>query len=154
MTDRASTGHPRLTHYAILGVSPDADARSISAAYRGLARRFHPDRNGSASARELMLIINQSYEALKHPERRAAYDRSLHKAPPSTPVIEADGPIRRRAAAHRSVDRQAPARVLDFGRYAGRTIGEVATLDPQYLEWLVRTPAGRGFAREVQAALG
>ena len=43
---------------------------------------------------------------------------------------------------------------MDWGRYAGRTIAEVAAVDPDYLEWLIRTPLGRSFAAEVAAATG
>ena len=43
--------------------------------------------------------------------------------------------------------------VLDFGRYAGWSLGQVAIADPVYLEWLARTPIGRSFNREIGALL-
>jgi hypothetical protein len=43
--------------------------------------------------------------------------------------------------------------VLDFGRYAGWSLGQIATADPVYLEWLARTPIGRSFNREIHALL-
>ena len=43
--------------------------------------------------------------------------------------------------------------VLDFGRYAGWTVGSLAGHDPDYLEWLARTPIGRRLAAEIHEAL-
>ena len=43
--------------------------------------------------------------------------------------------------------------VLDFGRYAGWSLGQIATADAVYLEWLARTPIGRSFNREIDALL-
>ena len=43
--------------------------------------------------------------------------------------------------------------LLDFGRYAGWSLGQIATADPVYLEWLARTPIGRSFNREIHALL-
>jgi hypothetical protein len=43
--------------------------------------------------------------------------------------------------------------LLDFGRYAGWSLGQIATADPVYLEWLARTPIGRSFNREIGALL-
>ena len=43
--------------------------------------------------------------------------------------------------------------VLDFGRYAGWSLGQIASADPVYLEWLARTPIGRSFNREIHALL-
>ena len=43
--------------------------------------------------------------------------------------------------------------VLDFGRYADWSLGQIATADPVYLEWLARTPIGRSFNREIGALL-
>jgi hypothetical protein len=43
--------------------------------------------------------------------------------------------------------------VLDFGRYAGWTVGRLVDHDPDYLEWLARTPIGRRLTSEIEAAL-
>ena len=43
--------------------------------------------------------------------------------------------------------------LLDFGRYAGWSLGQIAIADPVYLEWLARTPIGRSFIREIGALL-
>jgi curved DNA-binding protein CbpA len=61
--------------YETLQVSPRADAEVIEAAYRVLARRYHPDRDPSPGATERMARINQAWEALGQPETRERYDR-------------------------------------------------------------------------------
>lgn len=43
---------------------------------------------------------------------------------------------------------------LDFGHHAGRTIEELATLDPDYLHWLARHPSGSRFRSEIHRVLG
>ncbi len=60
--------------YDTLQVSPHADAEVIEAAYRVLARRYHPDRNPSPAATAAMARLNAAWETLRDPERRAAYD--------------------------------------------------------------------------------
>ncbi len=61
--------------YALLGVSPQAEPDVIRAAYRVLARRYHPDRLGAALRDSRMAEINQAYEVLSCPERRRVYDQ-------------------------------------------------------------------------------
>ena len=43
--------------------------------------------------------------------------------------------------------------VLDFGRYAGWSVRELGTHDPDYLQWLQRTPIGRSFKTEIEQVL-
>lgn len=62
--------------YEVLEVSRDASADDIKAAYRRLARRFHPDVNpGDHEAEEKFKEIGQAYSVLSDPEKRANYDR-------------------------------------------------------------------------------
>jgi molecular chaperone DnaJ len=62
--------------YEILDVPRDADAKTIKAAYRKLALRYHPDRNpGDAAAEERFKQINEAYAVLSDTERRSRYDR-------------------------------------------------------------------------------
>lgn len=66
-------------HYAALGIDPTADQEVITAAYRALAKKFHPDTGtvgGTASA-ERFDQIQQAYEVLRTPESRHAYDLEL-----------------------------------------------------------------------------
>ena len=63
-------------YYKILGVPRDADEKTIKSAYRKLARKYHPDVNkGDASAEERFKEINEAYQVLSDPEKRAKYDR-------------------------------------------------------------------------------
>jgi hypothetical protein len=43
--------------------------------------------------------------------------------------------------------------VLDFGRYAGWSLRQLAAHDPDYLEWLVRSPGGRQYRGQITALL-
>jgi hypothetical protein len=74
------------THYDILNVSETAPDEVIRAAYKALAMRFHPDRNGgSAESRRVMQILNEAYAVLSDPVGRREYDRLLllsRQAPP------------------------------------------------------------------------
>jgi len=67
--------------YAVLGVDPAADDDHIAAAYRMLARRYHPDIAGEAATRRMMRI-NAAWDRLRDPERRAAYDLELAETDP------------------------------------------------------------------------
>ncbi len=62
--------------YEILGVSPDASEEEIKRAYRRLARKYHPDLHpGDKEAEERFKEINEAYEILSDPKKRAEYDR-------------------------------------------------------------------------------
>ncbi|MFZ5647709.1 MAG: DnaJ C-terminal domain-containing protein [Bacillota bacterium] len=65
-------------YYETLGVSRNATEKEIKAAYRKLARKWHPDLHtdkDKASAEEKFKQINEAYEVLSDPEKRAKYDR-------------------------------------------------------------------------------
>ena len=62
-------------YYKILGVPRDADQETIRKAYLRLARKYHPDVNKSPDAEEKFKEINEAYEVLRDPEKRARYDR-------------------------------------------------------------------------------
>ncbi len=63
-------------YYKILGVGRDADEKEIKRAYRKLARQYHPDVNpGDKRAEEKFKEINEAYEVLSDPQKRAKYDR-------------------------------------------------------------------------------
>ena len=69
-------------YYDVLGVTRSARENEIKSAFRRLAKECHPDRcNGDPNAEKRFKELNEAYEALKDPQRRAAYDRYGHDAP-------------------------------------------------------------------------
>jgi len=67
-------------YYDILQVSPKAEQEVIEAAYRRLARKYHPDVNRDPSAADRMRDLNHAYEVLGDPGKRAEYDAALRFA--------------------------------------------------------------------------
>lgn len=66
-------------YYEVLGVPRDASQEDIKAAFRKLARQYHPDVNkGDPDAEEKFKLINEAYQVLSDPESRAVYDRFGH----------------------------------------------------------------------------
>jgi molecular chaperone DnaJ len=65
-------------YYSILGVPRNATQEEIKEAYKRLAKKYHPDRNpGDKTAEEKFKEINEAYQVLSDPQKRAQYDRAL-----------------------------------------------------------------------------
>jgi DnaJ-class molecular chaperone len=62
--------------YNVLGVAPGASAEEIQKAYRGKAKKLHPDLNpGNATAEEQFKRVSAAYDLVGDPEKRARFDR-------------------------------------------------------------------------------
>jgi curved DNA-binding protein CbpA len=202
MSPRRSRPVPEpIDPYKVLQVDREAEDEVIQAAYRRLARKYHPDLAETTEAAARMAGINAAWELIGDPEARRAYDRSHttsakrsasptvaatpaapKPSPPatrrpdtpparSTPppeVVSRDWTSGRstqgggfdesmRAAEGFGAAGPPPGRpsgtVLNFGRYAGWSLGEVARHDIEYIEWLDRAPIGRNYRQEVDEIL-
>ena len=166
-------------YYEVLQVHPRAESEVIRAAYRTLARKYHPDHGGDPTR---MIALNDAWDVLGDPALRAAYDASRARAAaaqngasaaqsgsgfrraPDTSTAAAD---QRPAASYSSATASGfgevvhagpppghpSGTVLDFGRYAGWSLGEIARRDLDYLEWLQRATFGRRLRAEIDLLL-
>jgi curved DNA-binding protein CbpA len=137
--------------YEILQVHRKAEPEVIRAAYRALARKYHPDFGGEPAR---MAAISEAFAILGDTDRRSTYDAQAARTQTrratdrkSTVAAPPNGTPDRRAQG------TASGSVIDFGRYAGWSIGALVNHDPEYLEWLARTPTGRRFTTEIEALL-
>src|SRR6185295_6145466 len=72
---------PKRDYYDILGLSRGASEQDLKSAFRRLAKDCHPDRNnGDKGSETKFKELNEAYEALKDPQKRAAYDQFGHSA--------------------------------------------------------------------------
>src|SRR5215469_4733418 len=68
-------------YYEILGVERTSSEAEIKSAFRKLAMKYHPDRNpGDKESEHRFKEINEAYDVIKDPDKRAAYDRYGHAA--------------------------------------------------------------------------
>jgi curved DNA-binding protein CbpA len=170
--------------YKVLQVDPEAEDEVIQAAYRRLARKYHPDSAPGAEAQARMAAINAAWERIGQPAARAAYDRERAGSQGGEPVPDSAGapsaaprppetvsrdwtsgrstvgggydPSMRAAEGHGAAG-PPPGRpsgsVMNFGRYSGWSLGEIARQDLEYVEWLDRMPIGRSYREEIDAIL-
>jgi curved DNA-binding protein CbpA len=142
MTDRDA--------YEILHVHPKAHQAVIQAAYRVLAALYHPDSRDDLSSNRRMAELNEAYAKVRTPDRRTLYDEELKRGVRAAPSVVA--PPAPSAPSGARVQASSPG-VLDFGRYQGWTIANLARQDPDYLRWLSRHSSGARFRQEIEAAL-
>jgi curved DNA-binding protein CbpA len=138
--------------YKILGVPNDADRHTIQVAYRRLARRHHPDFGGD---QELMAVVNEAWAVLGDAARRDAFDAKRSRRPAANVIVtpEPAGPLAAASERRRPRRQGGHETTIDFGRYAGWTIRALSIEDPYYLEWLMRSQAGRMYRAEIVTTL-
>jgi molecular chaperone DnaJ len=64
-------------YYTLLGIFRDATREEIKRAYFEAAQRLHPDKNEAPGETEIFLDVQQAYDTLSHPDKRAEYDLTL-----------------------------------------------------------------------------
>ncbi|MGY6171785.1 molecular chaperone DnaJ [Candidatus Mycoplasma pogonae] len=67
-------------YYEVLGVAKTASEKEIKKAFRKLAMEYHPDKNKASDAEAKFKEINEAYEVLSDPEKKAKYDQFGHSA--------------------------------------------------------------------------
>jgi len=160
--------------YRVLQVDPTADQEVVQAAYRALARRFHPDVAPDLETARQMAAINAAFDLIRDADRREAYDRehghgvaapsgSNGEAPVATPPPAAPPPSAvswsssRQGASWEGTAGPPPGRpsgsVLGFGRFKGWSLGEIARVDPGYLMWLDDRREGARYHMEIDDIL-
>jgi len=139
---------PPRDHYELLQVVRTADFEVIRAAYRALAQKNHPDLGGTEAQ---MAALNDAWAVLRDRQARVAYDREL--------AVAADRAGAPPDGNHAPIITPPPGAgpsggsILDYGRYQGWSLAQLARHDPDYLRWLVRTPTGRTYRMEIEALL-
>ena len=89
-------------YYEVLGVARGASADQIKKAYRGLARKHHPDANpGDKTAEAKFKEVQNAYDILSDPEKKARFDQFGHAA------FDGGGPFGPRAGGSEWAARQA-----------------------------------------------
>ena len=138
---------PTLDPYAVLQVLPSADQEVIDAAFRALARKYHPDRDATRSAATKMAELNMAYAMVRDGTLRAAFDRARRVTIAGVSVAAAVTPA---GAPPRASE---GGSVLSFGRYAGWGLRDIARHDPDYLLWLSRHSSGIRYRTEIYGIL-
>jgi curved DNA-binding protein CbpA len=140
---------PESDAYKLLQVDQGADPAVVHAAYLALARRFHPDGREPDPSR--MSLLNRAYARLRDPVARRRYD--LERARRATSAVHLVPPPTRGVSSNGKVAAGPGPEVLDFGRYSGWRLMELARHDPDYLRWLARHSSGLRFREPIARLL-
>lgn len=73
-------------YYAVLNIEPTASRKQIEAAYNALARQYQPDPDQPPTEPDKMRLIDEAFDTLDDPERRAAYHEARQLPPPPLPL--------------------------------------------------------------------
>jgi curved DNA-binding protein CbpA len=130
-----------LDPYAVLQVSPTAEQEVLNAAFRALAMKYHPDRQAGRIAARRMAELNAAWELVRDAATREAFDRGRRR-PAATPGTTGPGVII-------PPDTTGAGTRLDFGRYAGWRLRDLARHDVAYLKWLARHASGKPYRHEI-----
>ena len=141
------TPQPAFDPYAVLQVVPGCEQEVVHAAYRALARKYHPDHDATRRAEGKMAELNRAYALLRDEAGRAAYDRSRRRTIAGVSVAAASPRHSTAPVAG------AGGSVLTFGRYAGWGLRDLARHDPDYLVWLSRHSSGIRYRTEIYSIL-
>jgi molecular chaperone DnaJ len=123
-------------HYVILGVASTESDRGIRSAFRTLAKRYHPDRVGSAGAAAFREVI-EAYQVLHDPSRRREYDNSLNQPRRADLRVSAE-PLVRHVSMRGDLADARPSRDAIFDRIArnftGRNVAKAERLEELNLD--------------------
>jgi curved DNA-binding protein CbpA len=137
--------------YRVLQVLSTADQEVLNAAFRALAHKYHPDHDSSDLAARRMSELNAAWGMVRDPELRANWDRGQRRA-----AYGFESTIDRRT--NDSVPPpprgKAAGTKLEFGRYTGWALRDLARQDPDYLRWLSRHASGLRYRTEIYQILG
>jgi curved DNA-binding protein CbpA len=134
--------------YRVLQVLSTADQEVLNAAFRALAHKFHPDHDPSELAARRMTELNAAWAMVREPELRTNWDRGQRRVTygfESAPQTASVPPPPRAAKAGTR---------LEFGRYSGWALRDLARADPDYLRWLSRHASGLRYRTEIYQILG
>lgn len=142
-------------HYKTLHVDPEADPDVITAAFRTLSKKLHPETDFTGIQEYRLAELTRAYKILHDPAERKAYDlRRAYRLRAVGPGLDEDeieptSHLAERVQAHLSGVDAGAERRLDFGRYAGQSLREIANVDTEYLRWLSRHSSGIRFRNEI-----
>jgi curved DNA-binding protein CbpA len=153
-------------YYKLLEVDPEADLEVIAAAYRVLTRRVRAKQDLEEADQIRLAELELAYAVLSNPAQRRAFD--VRRTPDTVAVGPgyahgtgtgnghaydaaarlAAGPLSERLAAGLHGESLGEL-TINFGRYAGWTLEEIAGSDPEYLQWLSRHSSGIRYRRAI-----
>jgi molecular chaperone DnaJ len=141
-------GQPAFDPYAVLQVVPTAEREVIQAAFKALALKYHPDHDATRRAADKMAQLNRAYALLRDERSRTAHDRSRRATIAGISVAMSG-----RQSAVPPPQAASPGSVLNFGRYVGWSLRDLARRDPDYILWLSRHSSGIRYRTEIYGIL-